>query len=158
IVARFVAPGGVLVITCVDAISHFAEIVRRFSAQLLIDPNDALADRAKQLAPVFRPHLEALSGKMTRPLDDWVIDNLLNPATIGEYLSIPDALAALAPEYAFYGSSPKFVTDWRWYKSIDGASSSYSERATEEYWRHAHCLLDHRRLFAPRPAEANRRL
>jgi SAM-dependent methyltransferase len=156
-VARFTAPGGVLVITCIDAISDFAETLRRLIGQLLVDPAEPLAAQAARLTPVFGPHLSTLAG-MTRRHDDWVIDNLLNPASIGPFLSIPDAIAALGDDFEFFGASPHYCTDWRWYKSLTRPAAGYSERAATQYWEHAHNLLDYRRLFPPREAADNKAL
>jgi SAM-dependent methyltransferase len=156
-VASFVAPGGVLVITCIDAISDFAETLRRLCGQLLVDPGDALAAQAARLTPVFSPHLASLPG-MSRRHDDWVIDNLLNPASIGPYLSIPDAIGAVQDEFEFYAASPHFCTDWRWYKALTPGATGYNARGAEQYWANAHNLLDCTRLFAPRDPLANQQL
>jgi SAM-dependent methyltransferase len=156
-VANFVAPGGVLVITCIDAISDFAETLRRLCGQLLIDPGDALAVQVERLTPVFSPHLASLAG-MSRRHDDWVIDNLLNPASIGPYLSIPDAIAAIQDAFEFYAASPHYCTDWRWYKSLTPGATGYNARGTEQYWANAHNLLDCTRLFAPRDPIVNQEL
>ena len=45
-VARHTAPGGVLVITCIDAVSQLAEVLRRFIAQRLIDER-AIVERRR---------------------------------------------------------------------------------------------------------------
>jgi SAM-dependent methyltransferase len=156
-VARFVAPGGVLVITCIDEISDFAETLRRLFGQLLVDPDEPLDAQARRLTPVFSPHLSTLGG-MSRRHDDWVIDNVLNPASIGPYLSIPDAIAALDPGFEFFSASPQYATDWRWYKSLTAETTKYSERGIEQYWENAHNLLDCRHLFPPREASANKQL
>jgi SAM-dependent methyltransferase len=156
-VARFTAPGGVLVITCVDAISHFAEMLRHLLGQLLVDPSEPLDAQTTRLTPVFRPHLSTLAG-MSRPHEDWVIDNLLSPASIAPFLSIPTAIAALEGEFEFFGASPHYSTDWRWYKSLTPSATEYSRRGLEQYWQNAHNLLDYRRLFPPRDAAANQQL
>ena len=156
-VAKFVAPGGMLVITCIDAISDFAETLRRLCGQMLIDPSESLAEQASALILVFGPHLASLPG-MSRRHDDWVIDNLLNPASIGPYLSIPDAIAAIRDEFEFYGASPHYCTDWRWYKSLTPGATGYNERGTEQYWANAHNLLDCTRLFPSRDPLANQQL
>ena len=155
-VARLVGPGGVLVITTIDAISYFAETLRRLFAHLLLDPASPLADQSAALTPVFSPHLSTLAG-MSRPHGDWVIDNLLNPASIGPYLSIPDAVAGLGGGFAVFGASPHFMTDWRWYKTIVPGQTRNNEIAVDQYWQNAHNLLDHRRLFRARAADDNRR-
>jgi len=156
-VAGHTAPGGVLVVTCIDAVSQFSEIMRRFVAQWLIDPAHDLAEQVEQLLPVFSPHLSSLEG-MTRRHDDWIVDNLLNPASIGPLLSIPDAITALDDEFDVFGASPRFLTDWRWYKSIAGEGDRFNELAIEAYWANVHNLLEYRETWPPRDEAANRRL
>jgi len=156
-VAGHTAPGGVLVITCIDAISQFSEVMRRFVAQWLIDPAQDLSQHVERLLPVFSPHLSTLKG-MSRRHDDWIVDNLLNPASIGPLLSIADAVTALDGEFDVFGASPRFLTDWRWYKSIAGESDRFNELAIEAYWANVHNLLEYRETFAPRDPLDNRRL
>jgi len=156
-VARNTEPGGVLVITCIDAVSDFSEVLRRFIAQWLIDPARELAGHVEQLLPVFAPHLSTLAG-MNRRHDDWIVDNLLNPASIGPLLSIPDAIAALADQFDVFGASPRLLTDWRWYKAIAGESDRFNELAVEAYWANVHNLLDYRGVWAPRDRIDNQRL
>src|SRR5665213_747305 len=153
-VAKFVAPGGVLIITCIDAISDFPETLRRLFGQLSIRPSDPLETQAATLVAMFSPHLASLKG-MSRPHDDWVIDNLINPASIGPYLPIPEAIAAIENDFEFYASSPHFATDWRWYKSLTPKTTEYSKRGVEQYWQNAHSLFDHRRTFPSRDAAAD---
>jgi SAM-dependent methyltransferase len=155
-VARHTAPGGLLVITCIDALSDLSETLRRFVAQLLIDPDADLADQASHLLPVFSPHLSTLTG-MSRRHDDWIIDNLLNPASIGPLLTLPGAVSALESGFDTFGTSPMFVTDWRWYKDI-GRDGRFNELAIDAYWANVHNLLDYRHLSAPRDPRENHRL
>lgn len=140
-VAKHVAPGGVLVITCIDAISDHAEVLRRAMAQRLIDRSAPLADQVAVLRPVFAPHLATLKG-MTRSVDDWIIDNLLNPASIGPTFSIPDACWALDGRFDVLGCSPRFLLDWRWYKNAEQGN----HWAVASYWQQAHNLMDYRRV------------
>ena len=156
-VARYTADGGVLVITCIDAMSDFAEVLRRFVAQWLIDPAAPLSEQVDQLLPLFSPHLSTLRG-MTRRHDDWIVDNLLNPASIGPLLAIPDAIAALDGAFDVFGASPRFLTDWRWYKAIAGPSDGFNALGIDVYWASVHNLLDYRTLSPQRNAEDNRRL
>jgi SAM-dependent methyltransferase len=156
-VARFVAPGGVLVITCVDNVSYCPETLRRLFAQLLIDPTAELDAQVRMLTPIFSRHLALLPG-VSRRADDWVLDNLLNPASIGKLLPIPEAVSILADEFDMYSSSPHFVTDWRWSKSIVGANRDFNRRTIDQYWLNMHNFFDHSRVLAPRSETANRRL
>lgn len=146
-VARLVAPGGVLVITCIDAVSYFAETLRRLLANLLIDAGEPLEVRTPVLVGAFGRHLATLAG-MTRSHEDWVVDNLINPASIGPLLSIPDAIIALADTFDVFGASPRFLTDWRWHKDI-GVDGRFNALAIDEYWANAHHLLDYRRAGPP---------
>jgi SAM-dependent methyltransferase len=144
-VAKHVAPGGVLVITCIDAISDHAEVLRRAMAQQMIDRSAPLADQVAMLRPVFAPHLATLKG-MTRSVDDWIIDNLLNPASIGPTFSIPDACEALDGRFEVLGCSPRFLLDWRWYK----AAKPGNRWAIQSYWSQALNLYDYRRVYPAR--------
>jgi len=158
-VARNTAPGGVLVITCIDAVSQLPEVLRRFVAQWLIDPAADLAGNAARLLPAFSPHLSTLKA-MSRRHDDWIVDNLLNPASIGPLLGIPDAIATLdgfLTGFDAFGASPQFMTDWRWYKAI-GIDGRFNALAAEAYWAGVHNLLDYRHLSPPRDPAENRRL
>lgn len=156
-VARFVAPGGVLVITCIDHISYFPDTLRRLCAQRLLDSETSLDRQVERLLPIFRRHLARLPG-MNRPHEDWIIDNLINPASIGPLFSIPEAIAAIAQDFEIVGSSPRFITDWRWYKAITGAHRDFNQVALEQYWQLAHNFLDYSRLLPPRSAALNRQL
>jgi SAM-dependent methyltransferase len=156
-VAQFTAPGGMLVITCIDAVSQLGEVLRRFVAQWLIDPAEGLDRQVQRLLPVFSPHLATVNG-MTRRHDDWIIDNLLNPASIGPLLSIADAVAALDAGFDVFGASPRFLNDWRWYKAIAGEGDRFNELAVDSYWAGVHNLLDYRGVWPARDPRENRRL
>jgi SAM-dependent methyltransferase len=151
------ARGGVLVITCVDHLSHFPETLRRMFAQLAVSPEDDLEAKAQKILPMMAPHLRTLPG-MSRRHDDWVVDNLIHPGSIIPLINTPEAIAALADRFDYYAGSPHFVTDWRWYKSIVGASRDFNSHAVEQYWTNAHNLLDYRQVLPPRPAAANKAL
>src|SRR5262249_55600039 len=156
-VARHTAPGGVLVITCIDAVSDFSEVLRRFVAQWLVEPGEDLSAQVQRLLPGFSPHLSTLAG-MNRRHDDWIVDNLLNPASIGPLLAIPDAIGALDGDFDVFGASPHFLTDWRWYKAIKGEGDRLNALGIESYWSQVHNLLDYRTTSPARNPHENRRL
>lgn len=143
--------GGVVVITCIDAISNCAEVLRRAMAHRIVDRSKSLQEQVQQLVPVFTPHLATLKG-MTRSVEDWILDNLLNPASIGPLFSIPDALTAVDGTFEVLGCSPRFLIDWRWYKEGTPGTSW----AIESYWRNCHNLYDYRFVNPPRDVETNR--
>jgi SAM-dependent methyltransferase len=155
--AAATAPGGILVTTCVDHLSHFPETVRRLLAQLAISPDDPLDVQVEKILPMMAPHLATLSHA-SRRADDWVIDNLIHPGSIIPLINFPETIAVLDGEFQFLASSPHFVADWRWYKSIVGDDFDFNGPALEQYWINAHNLMDHRHLSPPRAGEANQRL
>ncbi len=151
---RQVALGGVLVLTTIDPISNHADTLRRAQAQRLIDRTAPLADQVHILRPVFAPHLATLGAGFTRSVDDWMLDNLLNPASIGPTFSIPDACAVLDGRFELLGGSPRFLTDWRWHKQ----RAPWLGWVTDAYWTQCHNLYDYRLIEAPRAPQANRLL
>ncbi len=151
-VAGFAAPGGVVVVTCMDSISQFAEIMRRLMGALVVDAGASAAEQVEQLRPLFASHLATLTGR-SRRVDDWILDVIVRPWGKGAMLSVADAVAALDDGFDCYGASPHFLTDWRWYKDVRGA---YNEVATAAYWRNLHNLLDYRLTFDPRTEAENR--
>jgi hypothetical protein len=138
-------------------VSQLSEVLRRFIAHWLIEPAEDLDQQVQRLLPVFSPHLSTMRG-MTRRHDDWIIDNLLNPASIGPMLSIADAVATLDGEFEVFGASPRFLVDWRWYKDIAGESDRFNAPALVDYWVNVHNLLDYRGVWAARDPGENRRL
>lgn len=153
-VARFARPGGVVVATCADSVSYCPEILRRVMADLIAPPALPMEQRLSALLPVFSPHLATLEG-MSRPHEDWIIDNLLQPL-IGKYFSILEAIEALHPEFDIHGSSPRFITDWRWYKSLHADPPQFNHAAALACMASMHNFLDHSILTAPRDPQSNR--
>jgi SAM-dependent methyltransferase len=146
-----VKTGGALVITCIDPISQCADVLRRAMAQQYIKKGASLQENVEILKPIFTPHLATLKG-MTRSVEDWIVDNILNPASIGPTFSIPDACEALEGRFAVLGCSPRFLLDWRWYKESDSSNSW----AIESYWRNCHNLFDYRKLEPEKRVSENR--
>lgn len=154
---KFVKPGGVLIITCIDEISYFPDMLRRLVAQLTIGNVGTLEEQTSKLVPIFEKHFSNLPG-MSRPVDDWIIDNVINPASIGPLLSIPSAISTLENEFDFYAASPDFQTDWRWYKQIIKSEKKFNERALEQYWANVHNFLDYTKTLASITIEENKKL
>jgi len=133
--------GGVLVITCIDPISQCADVLRRALAQRYIKKGASLQENVEILTPIFAPHLATLKG-MTRSVEDWIVDNILNPASIGPTFSIPDALAHVEGRFEVLGCSPRFLMDWRWYKDAKAGN----QWAINSYWENCHNLYDYRKI------------
>ena len=155
-VASFVAPGGLVVITCMDTVSQLSEIMRRVIGTLLVHPDAPISEKLDILRPVFEPHLNTLKGR-SRLVDDWILDVIIHP-WVGSMLSVADAIEALDFDYDVYGSSPRFLTDWRWYKEIVGDNRNWNERGLESYYANLHNFLDFRDIFEPREELENQEL
>ena len=153
-VARFVRPGGVLVITCMDPISLLPELLRRWLAWDFVKDIPVFDDKVARLAKFFQPDLGALPG-MSRPPEDWVIDQLLHPWS-GPLFSMPQAIAALGARAAVLGSSPRFLIDWRWYKNIFGRQCTDNSFAVNSYYEQGLNLVDWRVALAPTPRDVVR--
>ena len=153
-VASFVAPAGLLVITTVDSVSCLGDLLRRIYGQaVLTGNNEPVSDQAERLLPVFRPHLETLPA-MSRLYKDWILDTILQPF-VGHLYSMGSAMDTLADDFVFHGSSPAFMTDWRWYKELFGPARAFGARARDGYLENVHNLLDHRFVSPPQRPENN---
>jgi hypothetical protein len=112
-------------------------------------------DNVRMLSDLLGPHLAQLKG-MTRSVEGWVLDNMINPAW--DRHTIFEAIEAISDEFTVLGTSPSFIVDWRWYKTIYGSERKINQRTLSQYWQSVHNFLDQSRTFPPRKEEDNRRL
>lgn len=151
--AGYVAEGGLLSITTIDAVSFFSEVLRRMVANLAAPRDLPFEERVRELLPLFSPHLDTLAG-MTRSHEHWIIDQMHHPWS-GKPLSILDAARVLKDDFDLHGTSPRFIRDWRWFRNIHG-DRGYLDLVEEEYLSNVHNLMDYRFAQEPRSAEKNR--
>jgi len=154
-IASFVKKGGILVASCADSVSWLGEILRNLIRLLVVDPEDSLGRKLDILRPIMTPHLASLKNR-SRPVDDWILDVAIQPI-LGNLISVPEAITALDGEFEIYGSSPKFLTDWRWYKDV-GADKKYNEIAIGLADQNVHNLLDYRFTYPPQSIEINHKI
>jgi len=150
--ARFVRPGGILVITTVSPVSIVSENIRRLIRTGLVAPKAPPKEQIAAVLPVLGPHLDNLRG-MSRSHEDWIIDNIVQPVADAGLLSIPQAIAALDDSFDAYGSSPALYTDLRWYKDARGADRGFNQRFIHCCNRRIAALLDWR--FEPDEHDAS---
>ena len=137
---------GILVVTTIDSVSIFFETLRRYLAILLIKYNniEKFEQKVDILTKAFSSHLSTLIG-MSRSINDWVIDNLINPASITlgneNQFSFPIAIENIQDDFIFYGSSPNFISNYKWYKDVQD-SKSYNLSIIEDYYSKVHNLLN----------------
>lgn len=144
--SRFAAPGGILVITTVTPASLLSEMVRRLMRSRLIAPDAPASEQMALMRPILEPHLATLSG-MSRSVEDWLLDNIIQPVRPDGLLTIPQAIDTLSDDFDAYGSSPSFTTDLRWYKTVHGGRRGFNERMIECYFRRLETMVDCR--FSP---------
>jgi len=156
-IGKLVAPGGLLVITCVDSVSLFSEFLRKIMGDAIVADLKSLKDKVEKLLPLFKPHLDTLIG-MSRPHSDWIIDNILQPLLVEKVFSVPEAIEAVSPDFDVYNFSPNFVTDWRWYKDIWGEEKYFNKLAVEHYYRNVQNFIDYRFVMPERSKDLNSKL
>ncbi len=156
-IARFVRPGGMILITCIDAASYLAEQLRRFAAALATDKEASTQEKLAVLVPLFRPHLDTIEG-MGRSHEDWILDNVIQPFQGRSLMGLEEAIDTLHPEFSVHGTSPSFLVDRRWYKRITGPASDFNAVAKQEYLSELHNFIDARAAHSVREPEHNRSL
>lgn len=109
---------GIIVITCVDKVGYFIEIMKRMGGIVLSQKISAYEEKVKYLTEIFRPQLKKLRGVSKLP-EGWVMDNILSPAVNnGEELSVSKAIQYFDKDFDILGTSPQMFTDYSWSKDI----------------------------------------
>lgn len=157
LLGTFVAPGGILSVTCTDEVQAFGEAIRRLLVPFFVSKEMTIEQQVEILTPIFSPHLSTLKG-MSRRHDDWVVDNLINPYYVTDFFSFEDAILALGDSFDVYGASPNIFTDWRWFKAVPLDSSSINDLALQQFNENHHSFLDYRSVFPARNVDDNKNL
>ena len=155
-IASFVKPGGILVITTVDAVSFLSEAIRRFLARLHVGQPSLDLTHVPRLVAFFQKDLDSLKG-MSRKREDWVIDQIIHPWN-GPPFSMADAIATLGSGFSAHGTSPRFFSDWRWYKSIHQEDDGFSTALLASYKSEVHNFLDWRFSLPAADMDSNNNL
>jgi SAM-dependent methyltransferase len=142
-ISSFTKKGGVFIHTTINGISYLSETLRRLIRDKLGLGNLPVTDQVRALTPVYTPHLSTLKA-MSRSVEDWILDSVVQPLNKVSLLSIPDAIEALKGEFDFYNSSPSFRSDWRWYKELTEEEKGFNALALEQYFRKNINLIDYR--------------
>ncbi len=155
-ISEFTANEGILVFTTNDSISVFSEMLRRWQGWNLCRGVNDFEKKVEILANFFLKDIESLPG-MSRLPKDWVTDQLIHPWA-GPLFSIPEAVSVLEKSWVFLGVSPRFIQDWRWYKTIHGSAYLNKQFLRDQYYKNAHQLLDCRNCALPLVPSINRRV
>ena len=144
--SSFTTKKGIFVASTINGVSYLSETIRRVASSAHLNNNDSFQVKVDAIRPLLEGHLQNLKG-MSRPVDDWIIDSIIQPLHERKLFSIPDAIEALQNNYDVYGSSPGFMTDWRWYKKIIGDDRGYNKLALDCYYQNNLNLIDYRFEF-----------
>ena len=131
--------------TTVSGVSALSEILRQLVKEIVIADNLSVNEQLAILRPLFTSHLECLTN-MARSYDDWLVDNIIQTHSSGLLFSIPQSIQAMSDKFVIVGSSPKFLSDWRWYRDITDSEISSNQNAIEQYYRSCINLLDFRHI------------
>ena len=116
--SRHVKKGGVIVITCIDSIGLFVEQMKKLACHILLKDTPDYETQVNIATEFFKGQLQHIKG-MSRSPEEWVIDNILNPAAnTVNLLTIKDALEIFPEQFSFLGSSQRIFTDYSWYKDL----------------------------------------
>jgi hypothetical protein len=101
-------------------------------------------EQVKLSSDIFASHLNTL-GTSTRPIEDWVIDQILQDWHAYRYVfSILDAADSISDFFIFYNSSPSFLIDDRWYKKVGQTDATRTDLLRHQYGVISVSLLDYR--------------
>jgi 2-polyprenyl-3-methyl-5-hydroxy-6-metoxy-1,4-benzoquinol methylase len=115
--------GGVIVITCMDSLSMFVEQIKRLVCHILIKDIFDYNKQVETCVDFFEAQMKSAKG-MSRSVEDWVKDDMLNPAFNNDkILTLEKAIQAFPEDFSVLGSSQKIFTDYSWYKDLN-----YKER------------------------------
>jgi SAM-dependent methyltransferase len=143
-VSGFVDEGGILITTTISAASILSEICRRLLRVKISKEAQDFESRVRFASRIFDSHLKVL-GASTRTPEDWVIDSIFHDWHDGKYLfDLLESAEVLKGEFDFYQSSPRFLTDDRWYKKVVRGSLSSTDLLARQYPAMAAALLDYR--------------
>lgn len=131
---------GIVTVTCIDSVSMFFELLRRLIGKRLLFSSEksGLTESIELLTHSFSSHFSELKYA-SRPCEDWVTDNLINPALVNDLFGIDNCFEEFPSNYELLGSSPNMFTDYSWYKDY---STSFKEQAMEQFMMKRHLLID----------------
>jgi 2-polyprenyl-3-methyl-5-hydroxy-6-metoxy-1,4-benzoquinol methylase len=144
-ISRFVSDEGYLIITTTTATSMLSEACRRIFLPNITSTYKLFEDQLLAGTQIFQTHLNTLKTA-TRPIEDWVLDTIFNPweSSSGMCFTLLDSINTLGNEFDFYGSSPQFLIDDRFYKKIGPDDLSSSTLAKQQFPAIYLALIDYR--------------
>jgi 2-polyprenyl-3-methyl-5-hydroxy-6-metoxy-1,4-benzoquinol methylase len=143
--STFVSQCGFLITTTTTATSLLSEVCRRLFQPFIVRNRLTFEDQANYGCQIFESHLRSL-GTKTRPTSDWVLDWILHTWEKDSrfIFSMTDCLSALGSSFDFLGSSPSFLVDDRFYKSINRNTQTSNDLLKLQFPKISLALIDSR--------------
>lgn len=149
--------GGVLILTCVDEISGFFEVMRYYFAHQLTKTTQGFDEKVDIAVRAFGSHLDTLVG-MSRLKEDWCADVLFGAATLNNDFSLKICIEFFCNNYYVYGFSPNTFTDFRWYKQLPNNPFEFNQYYVKQFDRKKHNLIHYKVATSDRSEEENAEL
>lgn len=141
-------PGGVIVVTSSPHIGLLANALRSLLGyRITSDPTLEFQEKVNRLLGAFCSHLDNLHG-MSRFYEDWIIDVLLNPGALVEFIS-PVDLISILQGLDLLGTYPRISDSWTWYKNFKSTDLNFENQWIENYWKKSHNFLNSQTLVDP---------
>ena len=151
-VLSLAGPGAVVVVTCGDAVSSVSDLMRRLMALMLMDGRLPLPEQIESIEPFFAEHFRNLPG-MTKTVTASLYSTTM--PIFGKLFSIADAIDCAEDVADVFGASPRFCTDWRWYKDLSGRRTGSNDTMREGWRKNVHSFIDYQHIFPARSVEDN---
>ncbi|MCG2719075.1 MAG: class I SAM-dependent methyltransferase [Nanoarchaeota archaeon] len=150
--------GGVLVLTCVDEISIFFEIIRYFIAHKLTKDIENFSKKVQIAVEAFGSHLDTLEG-FCRFKEDWCADCLFGFVHFNFDFSLKKCIEFFEYNYyVYHTSSPNIFSDYRWYKVLPHTPKEFNQYYIEQFDVKKHNLLHYQVITPNRTKEENEKL
>lgn len=149
--------GGIAILTCIDEVAYFFEILRHYIAFQLIKKEAIFDKKLDILEDAFTSHLNTLKG-MSRFKRDWCADNLMGTMHFNYNFSFNECLQFFKDGYTYYGSSPNMFTDYRWYKEIPNDNIEFNNYFINQFAKKRHNLLIYNEIYSERDISKNQEL
>ena len=97
----------------------FIEQMKRLVSSIIISNISDYNEKVKKCTEIFEGTMKNLKN-MSRSIEDWVKDDILNPAFNNDIIfTIKDVIELINNDYYILGTSQNIFTDFSWYKDID---------------------------------------
>lgn len=144
--SNMINKNGFLIMTFQPSIGMLPNMLRRILSYKIINYNDNFKLKSDKLSNFFSKELSDIS-KMSRPIEDWTQDTLLNPAAMTSVLSIEQILNQLGHNFQIYNTYPKYFKSFDWYKNFIGKKRNMNKVFTDQIYKNYYSFLDMKKVY-----------